>query len=423
MESSRESTEEVQAKENVSSSSEAEGELVLSLPASQQVSSNGQSLHAEDISAKASKEVLQEGAHSEEAAAGRLRDYAARSWGTDPATGLRGQGKPFAPEFWSNFEQNPFVVEAAVGFAEVFPKFVLVPTLPAELRAKCLCAESVLAKEAAAVEDMRVAQSQGAARKASFEARYALLQEKMHSTIDWSEAASFLEEEAEVEAAARRDLERLRLRQQGNASLLVGISTDYLLSESQAGVGLGLRLGSHSLLSLPAMPPRRERQVMSNDSRVFVTASAASSSSPRDKEASIEDSFGDHFRSFLVDTSSLKAFRVETSSHVSEEIAAKVADARRMVDGAAGTVPALRECRRGRRELNRLGEQFLRRVVVTLQRCVRGFLGRRRFRRDWRKHNALRMVVRIQCAIRSMLARRLVKIKGNSDSDMSLPLP
>jgi hypothetical protein len=58
-----------------------------------------------------------------------LRDQAEKSWGCIEEEGLLRQGIEFAPEFWSDFKKNPFVVEAAVGFVETFPVFNIVPVI------------------------------------------------------------------------------------------------------------------------------------------------------------------------------------------------------------------------------------------------------------------------------------------------------
>ena len=76
-----------------------------------------------------------------------LREYAYNSWGVDEKTGARGQGKKYAPEFWTNMDQNPFVVEAIICFQEVFPRMAIVPTVPIELQNKCLSAEKILLRE------------------------------------------------------------------------------------------------------------------------------------------------------------------------------------------------------------------------------------------------------------------------------------
>jgi hypothetical protein len=41
-------------------------------------------------------------------------------------------------EFWCNLDHNPIIVEAAVGFMEIYPPVPLVPILPPSLYKKCL---------------------------------------------------------------------------------------------------------------------------------------------------------------------------------------------------------------------------------------------------------------------------------------------
>ena len=76
-----------------------------------------------------------------------LREFASSSGGVDEQTGVRGQGRKYAPNFWTNMDQNPFVVEAVVCFQEVFPRMAIIPTVPMELQNKCMAAEKILLRE------------------------------------------------------------------------------------------------------------------------------------------------------------------------------------------------------------------------------------------------------------------------------------
>jgi hypothetical protein len=50
-------------------------------------------------------------------------------------------------EFWSNFDHNPIIVEAAVGFIEIYPPVPLVPILPPSLYKKCLVLRELIDDE------------------------------------------------------------------------------------------------------------------------------------------------------------------------------------------------------------------------------------------------------------------------------------
>lgn len=50
-------------------------------------------------------------------------------------------------EFWSNFDHNPILVEAAVGFIEIYPPMPLVPILPPPLYKKCLVLRELIDDE------------------------------------------------------------------------------------------------------------------------------------------------------------------------------------------------------------------------------------------------------------------------------------
>ena len=258
-------------------------------------------------------------------------------------------------------------------------------------------------------------------RKESFAEELLKLEEKMSSIIQSSsQYSSGFEDGAMTMKLYREESLRLQLRQQGDSSLLSGISREYLLSNASAAV-----LASSILLPPITTGSQFLKSVdmeNSNDgSQAFLTESFANL--PR-KESSLVsgDSFGtdahyhEHFKQHLVDTSALTFFRIENAK-ASKIIQEKVADDRRMVEflkdsSGTGVIPVVRQCNKGRRQLNRLSEQFMRFVAVTIQRVIRGFLGRRRFLKKWNLNKAIYSAVKIQKVVRGIIHRKMAGVYG-----------
>ena len=220
----------------------------------------------------------------------------------------------------------------------------------------------------------------------------------------------------------REESVRLQLRQQGDSSLLSGISREYLLSNSSAA-----QLASTVLLLLPPIAHGSvdAENSMDGRSQAFLTDSFLHLPQREGSHVSA-DSFGtdahyqDHFKQHLVDTSALTFFRIENSKAKKAMIEEKVADDRRMIEflkdsSGVGSIPVVRQCNKGRRQLNRLSEQFMRFVAVTVQRVVRGFLGRRRFRKKWNSVKAFHAAVKIQKVVRGIIHRKMAGVYGNTD--------
>mmetsp|Transcript_21623 Transcript_21623/g.29915 ORF Transcript_21623/g.29915 Transcript_21623/m.29915 type:complete len:1243 (+) Transcript_21623:23-3751(+) len=363
--------------------------------------------------------------HSNEAASEteewlRLRHYAASSWGVSERTGLRAQGRDSAPEFWCNFNQNPFVVESIIGFAEVFPRMTMIPTVPYELRIKCTQAEAVIDREAQSVNRVATLREEAELTKASFSELYSHMEEKLSVLMGSTESLAESTSDPQAKSKQLEELKKLKLRQQGNAQLLTGISTEYLESGSTAALAVASALSRQSTVTNKKSNELKQLEGLgeeSMDSNAFLTESAnyfhqhvIGTDSLEEKSFETDANYHNHFKSNILDTSSLQFFRVEASK-ASKVIEERVLDSRRRIELGEDAVPSVRESCRGKRQLNRLSEQYLRFIVVTIQRWVRGFIGRRRFKHVWRRAHALQCLVRLQANIRGMLDRRLVKIK------------
>jgi hypothetical protein len=68
-----------------------------------------------------------------------LRHKCEPSWGTS--------ADPSGAIFWTNYDQNPTLVEAAIGFIDAFPEIFLVPPLSPDLASRCERCERVLEEE------------------------------------------------------------------------------------------------------------------------------------------------------------------------------------------------------------------------------------------------------------------------------------
>ena len=266
-------------------------------------------------------------------------------------------------------------------------------------------------------------------RKESFAEELSKLEERMSSIVQSSSSQfhSGLEgggggDGAIAMKSFREESVRLQLRQQGDSSLLSGISREYLLSNSSAA-----QLASTVLL-LPAIAHGSvdAENSMDGRSQAFLTDSFLHLPQREGSHVSA-DSFGtdahyqDHFKQHLVDTSALTFFRIENSKAKKAIIEEKVADDRRMIEflkdsSGVGSIPVVRQCNKGRRQLNRLSEQFMRFVAVTVQRVVRGFLGRRRFRKKWNSVKAFHAAVKIQKVVRGIIHRKMAGVYGNTDT-------
>lgn len=258
-------------------------------------------------------------------------------------------------------------------------------------------------------------------RKESFAEELSKLEDRITSIVESSsQCSSGLEEGAIAMKPYKEEFQRLQLRQQGDSSLLSGISREYLLSNASAA-----QLASSVLLPPIANGSQFLKSVdMENSnygSQAFLTESFANL--PR-KESSLVsgDSFGtdahyhEHFKQHLVDTSALTFFRIENAK-ASKVIEERVADDRRMIEflkdnSGVGVIPIVRQCNKGRRQLNRLSEQFMRFVAVTVQRVVRGFLGRRRFLKKWKLKRAVSSAVKIQKVVRGIIHRKMAGVYG-----------
>ena len=239
-------------------------------------------------------------------------------------------------------------------------------------------------------------------RKDIFSEELSKLEEKMSVFVQ-----STLLEESAPDLQQKEELQRLQLRQQGNSALLTGISTEYLQSSSSVALAASAVLNTESINKSTLFESFLDSKAFLTDS--FDNAQLGNSQLSAESFGT-DVNYNEHFKQHLVNTSKLRFFRIENSK-ASKVIEEKVSDRRKMVEFKDNAIPTVRECNRGKRQLNRLSEQFMRFITVTIQRVVRGFLGRRRFLKHLRISNAFRSAVKIQSWVRGICHRKLAKVK------------
>ena len=83
--------------------------------------------------------------------------------------GIKVQGPLHASAFWSDVLLNPIIVEAAVGFYELYPLQPLIPVVPAKLYRKCVRIEEIIAEEYTVYSDLTVKAERAKSLKSEFE--------------------------------------------------------------------------------------------------------------------------------------------------------------------------------------------------------------------------------------------------------------
>eukprot|EP00981_Chlorochromonas_danica_P005859 scaffold1205_cov168-Ochromonas_danica.AAC.5 len=218
----------------------------------------------------------------------QLRDYCDYSWGeiedlTDEQLDryqLRNTSLPnytlkkaiiqsvdIAQFFWNNPNHNPYVVEAAIGFAEIFPSIFIIPPLPLDLRRRCL--DLMVLFE----DEVRINQSLKEKREKVEQKRmiYESLQSNSSSSIinlhnnslenviggGGLDITSSMQENSQEEdnndsnGCCFQTKELLKLRHQSDSTLLTGISSKYI--QNQASMITIPLNASNSYIGLPPL--------------------------------------------------------------------------------------------------------------------------------------------------------------------------
>eukprot|EP01040_Poterioochromonas_malhamensis_P012403 gene12403-13562_t len=127
--------------------------------------------------------------------------------------------------FWNNPDHNPYVVEAAIGFKEVFPSIFIVPPLPTKLLLKCLRLQQILHEEIEITLNVRKLKEE------ALQAQTEFLQRSSESLL-LSPTQSILEkgekyDESNDDNPHIKKFE-LKYRQQSDAQSLFGVESSYL---------------------------------------------------------------------------------------------------------------------------------------------------------------------------------------------------
>lgn len=297
------------------------------------------------------------------------------------------QGKKVAPLFWKTVDHNPLVVEAATGFEECFPTIYMVAPMPPDLLSRAEKCAHLLRKEYETEQEIRQQRLKCDAHKASI------------TSMVTAEALESMASDSFVLQRSIEDGAMLKLRQQGTTELLTGISINHLSNSLSLDAGSlqSLILPSHSQFTAPAQPSapsvshvnnRRKGGIVGEEDgeNVFLTNSyeeggmvigGLEQSDDKLPEQSVLYPQMHTFGSY-VDTKDFHFFRVEDSSKLRQRIEEKIADGRKAVEYKPGEIfPVLRADRVGLREPSHDTVKWRSIHAITMQRVVRGFMGRR----------------------------------------------
>lgn len=300
------------------------------------------------------------------------------------------QSAKLNPMFWNNPNHNPLVVEAALGFPEVFPSIFLVPPLPNQLLISSLRLHEVLHSELRRKKEL-----EGLEQWSHYNQED--LQNRQASSKTMDNSLEFIDM-----------CRKLKIRQQGTSSSLQGLSIDHLSSCLDSKLG--------NLVDKPMQGSTFDNMSNSNDSSSdwpFLTSQEEKYNAVADHHFLCDDhtrcaSIESLKSSKFVDLNAFRYFRLENcSNEYRKKIEQKISDCRKVVerDSSSG-LPQLKQSRKGLREVSRLHQKWIYMHAVSIQKICRGFLGRTyvkylKAQARWKK-----AVVEIQAICRGFLARR-----------------
>lgn len=302
-----------------------------------------------------------------------LRDYCARAWFPDcefedGGIGDNEQYEETILPFWEDPMHLPLVVEAALGFEDVFPLILLVPQLPANLRRKCSSLERIIREEDEEYERLSIQIEQSK-----------ILQSHVTSTATLSSLQDIINGSRFHESSTESLL--LKQRQQTDLGSVGEIGENCLRLSSFA-------TGAPSMWSLSTFDDSRDQ--------IFEMTSAAGLGSVSLQTASSSGSGRPRQGLLCIDESSLK-----TSS------SARVLDQRRVTKVDVD----IRSVREGVREkpLDQSSNRWRQHCALVIQCAVRQHLAKKIVRQIRRTAYESTAVVLIQRMLRGMVGRARVR--------------
>ena len=141
-----------------------------------------------------------------------------------------------ATAFWTNYELSPLVVEAAIGFKDMWPRDPLVPPLPDKLYKRCAEIRKFLAMEKRKLANLETLRAKGSNLRSSLQSKQDLL--AFEGDPDWERKTEGRARDATVPHGLQLQQERLQRRQLTDSNMVDGSLRIYTeianLSESKA---------------------------------------------------------------------------------------------------------------------------------------------------------------------------------------------
>lgn len=365
----------------------------------------------------------------------QLRDYCAYSWNKDhivfsdwPKCNVvdggsdeycAGIGPSYIQHivegqfFWNNSDHNPYVVEAAVGFKEVFPSIYIVPPLPTNLLIKSLKLQYVLEQEQSSCRNVLSRKEMALHDRAQFLSKY---QGRM-------EPISIFDTHSQENTNLKF---QLKYRQQSDSYALFGINPSFV-HESLQSIRNDGEGDEQDWLSGDDSPIHKlnnhikPMQLSVEDENIppsFITQESKSLFTEVDVGASTD--FGlknDMHSQILLDTSEFRSFLLETSqSKVKQSIEAKI-DAQRKPTYKNQETRELhlihqyspnnkaKFSKKFSREFSRLDMKWIYQHARNIQRLIRGYLGRKRVRELRARKKWQRTIIKLQAVGRGFMMR------------------
>lgn len=375
-----------------------------------------------------------------------LREYCRPAFAFPlPFAGAAGMEVSTAKDFWSDLLHNPLVVEAAVGFADVFPEVFLVPPVPADLRNSCASLEKVLVNERKVYLELereaerskqlemrvRVTANPAVLEHIAGGGRHQQIQTALHEMRRRQESDSgSLTREAEAlrkggAASSLLPPELPTKEPSGIFSMTAAVSRiePMVVGRPLPGCGLpeGLGVGLRGDLTVVS-----DCQVRPLALRPEALASVA--------QARVEDQrrvTTTTTRAAMLLTSSGGDFEVKLRSDLPRAARPMDHTGHRWKAHCASILEALIRGFLVRFRIRKAKRKLLLELGVGVaQRIVRGFLGRRKFRRMWRQYRTENLILRklvlrrhhAACAISMWFSRTLARLREKKKISIAIEI-